>query len=65
MNKVKYLGTIISEEALIKPDPAKVDAISNMPIPTDKAGVRQLLGMVNFLANHIRLCLELHHVLQL
>ena len=24
-----------------------------MPIPTDKAGVRRLLGMVNFLANHI------------
>ena len=24
-----------------------------MPVPTDKAGVRRLLGMVNFLANHI------------
>ena len=52
VNAVKYLGTIISEEG-IKPDPAKVEAISNMPIPTDKAGVRRLLGMVNFLANHI------------
>ena len=52
MNKVKYLGIIINEEG-IKPDPAKVDAISNMPIPTDKAGVRRLLGMINFLANHI------------
>ena len=52
VNTVKYLGAIISEEG-IKPDPAKVDAISNMPIPTDKAGVQCLLGMVNFLANHI------------
>ena len=52
VNKVKYLGTIISEEGITL-DPAKVDAISNMPIPTDKAGVRRLLGMVNFLANHI------------
>ena len=52
VNAVKYLGTIISEEG-IKPDSAKVEAISNMPIPTDKAGVRRLLGMVNFLANHI------------
>ena len=52
VNTVKYLGTIISEEG-IKPDPDKVNAISNMPVPTDKAGVRRLLGMVNFLANHI------------
>ena len=52
VNKVKYLGTIISEEG-IKPDTAKANAFTNMPIPTDKAGVRQLLGMVNFLANHI------------
>ena len=52
VNTVKYLGTIISEEG-IKPDPDKVIAISNMPIPTDKPAVRRLLGMVNFLANHI------------
>ena len=31
-----YLGTIISEEG-IKAGPAKVYAISNMQIPTDKA----------------------------
>ena len=49
---MKYLGTINSEQG-IKPDPDKVNAISNMPVPTDKAGVRRLLGMVNFLANHI------------
>jgi len=41
---VKYLGTIISKE-----DPGKVSAISNMPVPTDN----HLLGMVNFLADHI------------
>ena len=39
VNQIKYLSTIISKEG-IKPDPAKVDAISNMPVPTDKAGVR-------------------------
>jgi len=49
---VKYLGTIISKEG-IKPDPDKVSAISDMPVPTDKSAVRRLLGMVNFLANHI------------
>ena len=52
VNKVKYLDTIVSEEG-IKPDTAKVNAIINMPIPTDKGGVRRLLGILNFLANHI------------
>ena len=49
---MKYLDTIISAEE-VKPDPAKRAAISNMPIPTDKSAVRCLIGMVNFLANHI------------
>ena len=37
----------------LRPDPAKVEAIMGIPIPTDKAGVRRLLGMINFLAAHI------------
>ena len=52
VNAVKYLGTIIIAEG-VKPDPAKIAAISNMPIPNDKSAVWRLLGMVNFLANHI------------
>ena len=52
LNAVKYLDTIISAED-VKPDPAKRAAISNIPIPTDKSAVRRLIGMVNFLANHI------------
>ena len=52
MNEVKYLGTIVTPNG-IKPDPAKVEAILGMPTPTDKAGVRCLLGMINFLAAHI------------
>ena len=46
------MGTIISAEG-VKPDPDKIAAISNIPIPTDKSAVRRLLSMVNFLANHI------------
>ena len=38
---------------LLKPDPATVSAIVNMPVPTDKAALRCLLGVVNFLASHI------------
>ena len=52
VNEVKYLGTIITHEGL-KPDPAKVKAISEMPTSHDKAAVRCLLGMINFLAAHI------------
>ena len=52
MNEVKYLGTIVTPNG-IRPDPAKVEAILGMPMPTDKAGVRRLLGMINFLAAHI------------
>ena len=33
VNTVKYLGTIISADG-INPDPDKVSAISNMPVPT-------------------------------
>ena len=50
--EVKYLGTIISQDGM-KPDPAKAQAISEMPTPSDKASVHHLLGMINFLAPHI------------
>ena len=52
MNAVEYLGTIITAEG-VKPDPAKIAAISNMLDPVDKSAVKCLLGMANFLANHI------------
>ena len=52
VDTVKYLGTIIGADG-VKPDPTKIMAISEMPTPTDKSAVRRLLGMVNFLANHI------------
>ena len=52
MNEVKYLGTIVTPNG-IKPDPTKVEAILGMPTPTDKAGVKRLLDITNFLAAHI------------
>ena len=36
----------------VKPDPLKITAIFNIPVPTDKSAVRHLLGMVKFIANH-------------
>ena len=50
--QVRYLGTIITADGM-KPDPDKVKAIVDIPTPTDKADVRRLLGMINFLASHI------------
>ena len=50
MSEVKYLGTIVTPGG-IRPDVAR--RITEMPTPTDKAGVRLLLGMINFLAAHI------------
>ena len=37
----------------MKPDPAKVRAIKEIPTPNDKAAVFRLLGMINYLAPHI------------
>ena len=47
-SQVPYLGHILSAEGL-KVDPAKVDAVLQMPVPSDKKGVLRLLGMVAYL----------------
>ena len=45
---MSYVGHVISAEGL-KPDPAKVEAILNMSPPTDKQGLRRIMGMINCL----------------
>ena len=52
VSEVKYLSTIITADGT-KPDPEKVRAIMDIPTHTEKADVRRLLGMINFLASHI------------
>ena len=52
VNSVKYLGHIISREG-ISPDPEKVRAIAELPIPKNKAELRRCLGMVKFLSQYI------------
>ena len=51
-NEVMYLGMKVSGEG-ITPDPAKIEAIINMPDPSDRTGVLRLLGMLNFLSSFI------------
>ncbi len=44
---VKYMGHIISEEGL-SPDPEKVEAIMNMPVPHDKESLSRFLNVVKY-----------------
>ena len=43
--KVLYMGNIFTPEGM-KPDPSKVQAIVDIPQPTDKPAPQRLLGMV-------------------
>ena len=48
LKEVAYIGHLITSEGL-KVDPKKVDAIVNLPRPTDRSGVLRLMGMLNYL----------------
>jgi transposase InsO family protein len=49
VQEVSYFGHLLTSEGL-KPDPKKVDAIRNMPPPSDKKELKTILGMINFLS---------------
>ncbi|XP_052762296.1 uncharacterized protein K02A2.6-like [Mya arenaria] len=49
---VRYMGHLVTEHGLMA-DQDNVFAIVNMPAPTDKEGVRRLLGLVQYLAKFI------------
>lgn len=50
--EVTYMGHVLSAQGL-KPDPAKVQAITEMTSPADVQGVQRLLGMINYLARFL------------
>ena len=50
--KLTFLCRIISAEGL-RPDPRKVEAITKMPIPTNKIEFQRFMGMVNYLGKFI------------
>ena len=52
VTEVTYFGHKLTATG-VRPDPSKVDAVLNMPPPSDKSGVQRLLGMVNYLAKFI------------
>ena len=48
-SKVPFIGHMATSKGLVAA-PEKISAILNMPQPTDTAGVRRFLGMVQYLA---------------
>ena len=50
--EVPFIGHVLTPEGL-KPDPCKVEAIEQMPDPTDVHSLHRFLGMVNYLAKFL------------
>ena len=57
MSEVNFMGHLLTNKGL-KPDPAKVEAITKLPKPHDMEGVQRLNGFVNYLAKFLRNCLK-------
>jgi hypothetical protein len=53
--EIKLLGHIIGKEGL-KPDPAKVEAVTKFPDPTNRSELRAFLGLVNYYRVYIPKC---------
>ena len=52
--EVRFMGHLLTPDGL-KADPAKVEAILDMPPPTGVKGLKRFLGMVNYLAKFLPL----------
>ena len=52
VSEVEYMGNLVSSKG-IKRDPKKVEAIVDMPTPTDVPSLQRLLGMIKYLAQYI------------
>ena len=50
--EIPFIGHVLTPEGF-KPDPCKVEAIVQMPDPTDVHSLRRFLGMVNYLAKFL------------
>ncbi|KAL1140108.1 hypothetical protein AAG570_000040 [Ranatra chinensis] len=53
LQEVKFMGHIVSKQGT-RPDPGKVQAVRDLPEPTNLKGLRSFLGMVNFYRRFIR-----------
>ena len=60
---VPFFGHLLTKNG-IKPDPKKVEAICNWPIPQDITQLQSFLGAINYLAKFIPHLSALHALLQ-
>lgn len=51
--EVAYLGHKITKEG-VKPDPAKIDAVKNFPIPTTQKEIKSFLGLAGYYRRFIK-----------
>ena len=49
VNEVKFMGNIITDRGM-KADPDKVEAITKLPSPENKADLLRIIGMMNYLS---------------
>ena len=52
-SKVEYLGHVVSAEGL-SPNPNKIKAVQEFPVPTNTTGVKAFLGLCNYYRRFIR-----------
>ena len=52
LSSIPFFGHVISDQG-VKPDPAKMDAIKNMPTPTLKHKILSFLGLCNYLSVYV------------
>ena len=52
VSEVKFVGHIITDKGL-KPDDSKIEAIRNMPSPTNRKELERFLGMINYLSKFL------------
>ena len=53
MTSIEYYGMIFSKTG-VSPDPKKVQALKELPPPSDVAKLRSFLGMMNYLSRFIK-----------
>ena len=53
LHEVSFMGCLLTDEGM-KPDPRKVEAVLDMPMPTDVEGVRRLMGTVQYLGTFVK-----------
>ena len=61
--EVRFMGHLLTPDGL-KADPAKVEAILDMPPLADVKGLKRFLGMVNYLAKFLPLLSDMTEPLQ-